>query len=161
MLIFDNNNTPIILEDIYTPTIADHFWVLDLQIMDFTLAQLVVLEEIVAPTIVLSILGFEFPLPANWNILVVDEETQQLDVVEIKDVAGKEFRAMIYGPGKARHELALISAADFYPNKLNVGPSLFKHQMLCHPVAPDAWVNVAPSDGYNKYLKEKVAGDIV
>lgn len=161
MLIFDNNNRAIILDDIYTPMVTDHFWALDLQLMDFTLSQLMVLEEIVAPTIVLSIWGFEFPLPANWNILVVDDDTQQLDVIELKDVAGKEFRALVFGPEKARHEMAVISVADYHPNKLNVGPSLFKHQMLCHPISPDAWVNVAPSDGYNKYLKEKVAGDIV
>jgi hypothetical protein len=161
MLIFDNNNRPLILDDIYTPTISDHFWVLDLQIMDFTLTQLMVLEEIISPTIMLRILGFEFTLPANWNILIVDPETQMLDVIELKDVAGKEFRALIFGPNKARHEQALISVVDYFPNKLNVGPSLFKHQMLCHPVAPDTWINVAPSDGYNKYLKDAVAGDII
>lgn len=161
MLVFDNDNKAIILDDICTPTISDHFWVLDLQMMDYTLAQLLVLEEIVAPTIVLRVMGFDFPLPANWNILVVDDETQQLDFVEVKDVAGKEFRAFVFGPDKARHEQAVISVSDYFPNKHNVGPSLSKHQMLCHPVAPDMWVNVAPSDGYNKYLKEKVAGDII
>lgn len=161
MLVLDNDNRALILDDIYTPTISDHFWVLDLQMMDYTLAQLLVLEEIVAPTIVLRVMGFEFPLPANWNILIVDDDTQQLDVIEIKDVAGKELRAFMYGPDKSRHGLATITVADYYPNHHNVGPSLSKHQMLCHPIAPDTWVNVAPSDGYNKYLKEKVAGDIV
>lgn len=161
MLVLDNDNKAIILDDIYTPTISDHFWVLDLQLMDYTLAQLLVLEEIVAPTIVLRVMGFEFPLPANWNILVVDDDTQQLDVIEVKDVAGKEFRAFVFGPDKARHQMATITVSDYFPNKHNVGPSLSKHQMLCHPISADAWVNVAPSDGYNKYLKEKVAGDII
>ncbi len=161
MLVFDNNNEPLILDNIYTPTIADHIWVLDLNMMDYTLAPLLVLEEILAPTIELSIMGFKFPLPANWNILVVDDETMQLDVVEVAEVAGKEFRAFIYGPERPRYDMAVISLSDYHPNYHNVGPSLYKYQMLCHPVAPDTWVNVAPSEAYNKYLKEALAGDIV
>lgn len=161
MLVFDNNNTPLILDSIYTPTITDHVWVLDLNLMDFTLAPLLVLEEIVAPTIELFIYGFKFVLPANWNILVVDDDTMQLDVVEISEVAGKEFKALLYGPDRPRHELATIQVTDFDPNFHNVGPSLSKHQMLCHPISPDLWVNVAPTDTYNKYLKDKAVGDII
>ena len=161
MLVFDNNNNALLLDSIYVPTLADHIWVLDLNIQDFTLAPLLVLEEIVAPTIELQILGFRFPLPANWNVLVVDDDTMQLDVVEVSEVAGKEFKALVYGPEQPRHELATISVSNYHPNFHNVGPSLYKYQMLCHPVAPGLWVNVAPSDTYNKYLKEKVAGDLV
>lgn len=160
MLVFDNNN-PIILDSIHTPTVADHFWVLDLNMMDFTLAPLLVLEEIIAPTIEMVIMGFAFPVPANWNILVVDEETSQLDVVEVAEVAGREFRAFVYGPNRPRHEMATISVSNYYPNHLTVSPSLYKYQMLCHPIAEDRWVNVAPADTYNKYLKDKIAGDIV
>ncbi len=161
MLIFDNNDQAIILDSIHTPTVADHFWVLDLNIMDFTLTPLMVLEEIVAPTIELSIMHFDFPVPANWNILVVDEETSQLDIVEVAEVAGREFNAFVYGPDRHRHEMMNISVSDYFPNHINVSPSLSKHQMLCHPIAPDRWVSVAPADTFNKYLKDTVAGDIV
>jgi len=161
MLVFDNNNDALILDSIHTPTIADHIWVLDLSMLDFTLAPLAVLEEIVSPSIQLMINGFQFVLPANWNILVCDEESMQLDVVEIAEVAGKEFRAMLYGPDHGMVETAIISATDYYPTHVSVGPSLNKHQMLCHPVAPLTWVNVAPSDTYNKYLKNLVAGDLI
>ena len=161
MLVFDNNNDALILDSIHTPTIADHIWVLDLGMLDFTLSPLAVLEEIVSPSIQLMINGFQFVLPANWNILVCDEESMQLDVVEIAEVAGKEFRAMLYGPNHGMVETAIISATDYYPSYVSVGPSLNKHQMLCHPVAPLEWVNVAPSDTYNKYLKNLVAGDLI
>ena len=161
MLVFDNNNDALILDSIHTPTIADHIWVLDLGMLDFTLAPLLVLEEIISPSIQLMVNGFQFVLPANWNILVCDNETMQLDVVEIAEVAGKEFRAMLYGPDHAMVETAVIAATDYYPTFHNVGPSLSKHQMLCHPVAPMEWVNVAPSDTYNKYLKNLVSGDLI
>ncbi len=161
MLIFDENSQPIILDSILTPTIAESLWVLDFQMEDYTLTPLAVLEETVSPSIELMIAGFRFVLPASWNILVCDEETMQLDVCEVAAVAGKEFKAFVYGPDFSMPQTSPISATDYHPNFINVGPQLSKHQMLCHPISPDAWVNVSPSDAYNKYLKGKVAGDII
>jgi len=167
MLVFDNNNDALILDSIHTPTIADHIWVLDLQMLDFTLAPLLVLEEIVSPAIELMVKttqvphGFRFTLPANWNILICDSETMQLDVTEISDIAGKEFHVLLYGPEHSMVETATVVATDYFPSRSIVGPSLNKHQMLCHPVAPQTWVNVAPSDTYNKYLKNLVSGDLI
>ena len=161
MLVLDNNNDALILDSIYTPTIADHFWVLDLNLMDYKLAPLLVLEEVVSPSIEVMIRGFQFVLPATWNVLVADDETFQLDVVEIADLAGKEFKAVVYGPTKALAELETVTVTNYHPNYQNVGPSLNKHQMLCHPISPDLWINVAPSDSFNKYLKNCVVGDII
>ena len=161
MLIFDNNSHPIILSDIYTPTVTDHIWTLDLTMMDFTLSPLLVLEEIIAPTIELMVGGFTFKLPANWNMLIVDEETSALDVVEIGDISGGRFTAFVYGPEMSRHEASTVTVMDYFPSFHNVGPSLAKHQMLCHPISPNTWVNIAPSDSYNKYLKERIVGDLV
>lgn len=161
MLIFDNNNDAIIIDNIYSPTASDSMWVLDLELMDYTLAPLAVLEEIICPTIEVMIWGFKFNLPANWNILVVDEETMQLDVAEISELAGREFKAMIHGPRMPRIEAAPIQVTDYFLNRKNVGPSINKHQMLCHPISPEAWVNITPSDVYNKYLRNIVAGDLI
>lgn len=161
MLVFDNNNDVIILDSIHTPTVSDHVWVLNLDALDFMLTPLQVLEETICPTLELFIAGFKFCLPANWNILVVDSETQQLDVVEISELPGKEFQAFVYGPKKHMPDSAVIQITDYFPNRRNVGPSINKHQMLCHPIAPDVWVNVSNSDSYNKYLKNMVVGDLI
>jgi len=164
MLIFDDNNRTIILDDIYTPTPTDYMWVLDLQIMDYTLSPLLVLEEIICPSIKIRIRGFEFFLPANWNILVFSEETSELDVVEISEVAGREFTAFVYNisdPTITRYEPGLVTVIDYVSEYVNVGPALSKHQLLCHPISPVDWVNVTPSDTYNKYLKQTVVGDII
>lgn len=161
MLIFDNQSKPIILDSIHTPTLTDYFWVLDLSMMDFTLAPLISLEEVVCPTLVLRIRGFDFALPANWNILVYDSETSQLDVVELSEACGREFTALCYGPQKTRHTPAIVSVANYYVEHKNVGPLLNKQQMLCHPIGPDEWINVAPSDAYNKYLKDRAVGDLI
>lgn len=164
MLIFDDNNRTIILDNVYTPTPTDFMWVLDLQIMDYTLAPLLVLEEIICPSIKVRIRGFEFFLPANWNMLIFSEETSELDVVEISELAGREFTAFVYDisdPLVVKYKPGIVSVLDYSPEYVNVGPSLNKHQMLCHPISPVEWVNVSPSDTYNKYLKTAVIGDII
>lgn len=160
MLVLDHNNDALVLDSIFTPTIADHIWVLDLNMMDFTLTPLLVLEEIVAPTLEILVCGFKFVLPANWNILVADADTMQLDVIEVKKLPGKQFDAFLYGPNTDRHELATITVTDYFLSHRNIGPSLNRHHMLCHPVSPEFWVNISPSDTYNKYLKNRVAGDL-
>ena len=161
MLIFDESAEPIILDSIYTPTITEYFYVLDLEMMDFTLTPLLVLEETVYPSITLKIKGFEFILPTNWNILVYAEDTHQLDVVEIGSLAGREFTAMIYGPNKSNVTPGKITVTNYTPEFKNVSPALNKSQMLCHPIGPEEWVSVSPSDTYNKYLKDKIVGDLI
>lgn len=161
MLVFDDKATPLILDDIHVPTAADHFWVLDLNLLDFTMTPLLVLEEHASEGVTVCIQEFEFTLPSNWNMLVYDEETYQLDVVSIGKLAGKEFTAAISGPLLSTIHPGKIMVTDYYPYFCDVTPSLTKHQMLCHPISPGTWVNIAPSDGYNKYLKDAYVGDLL
>jgi len=161
MLIFNSLSEPIILDDIFTPITTDHFWILDLEMLDFTLTPLYVLEEIVCPSIMVNIRGFEFPVPANWHMLVYDEETLQLDTVELSNLCGKEFVSLIYGPNLRAVLPGIVSVVDYTAEYHNVYPSLNKHQMLCHPIGPELWVNIAPTDSYNKYIKDKIIGDII
>lgn len=161
MLFFDENTKGIILEDIDTPVLADYMWVLDLNLRDFKLAPLLVFEEIICPTIEVQVLGFKFPLPASWHILIFDQETLQLDTVSISKLTDGGFTALVYGPSMANIQPAKILTVDYFGNFRNVGPSLNKFQMLCHPVSPISWVCVSPSDTYNKYLKGCVIGDLL
>lgn len=164
MLIFDDDTNAILLDSIYTPTPTEHFWVLDLQMMDYTLAPLMNLEEIVSPAIELEIYGFRFFVPSNWNILVFAEDTLQLDVVEVAEVAGREFTSFVIdaaNPSVTKYLPGVISVTDYQIERMSVAPSLSKQQMLCHPIGPKQWVNVAPSDTYNKYFRDLVVGDIL
>jgi len=161
MLIFDDNSTPIILDSIHGPTVSEHMWVLDLAILDFTLAPLLMMEEVVCPSVQLMVKGFQFILPASWNVLVYDRETAQLDVVPLSETAGREFTALVYGPKKSAPTPAIVTVTNYFVEHKNVGPSLNKHQMLCHPIGPDEWISVSPSDTYNKYLKDIIVGDLL
>lgn len=160
MIIFDENNHAIIVDSITTPMLTEYFWVLDLELMDYTLIPLMILEEIVAPTMTLQISGFKFNVPTTWSILVYAEDTMQLDVVDVAELAGRDFTAVKYGISRSTVSPGHIVVTDYQPELVNHSPSFGKHQMLCHPVGPDEWINVAPSDVYNKYLKDKVIGDI-
>lgn len=161
MLILDNNNKALILEDIFTPITSDYFWVFDLEMMDYTLTPLLVLEEINCPTIVVMVNGFCFNLPANWNILIFDDDTCQLDIVEISELAGSDFTVLSYGPNKNNVDGYKIQTINYFPTYKNIAPSLHKHQLLCYPISNDSWINISPSDGYNKYLNGCVIGDLI
>ena len=161
MLIFDNHSQPIILDSIYAPIVSDHFWVLDLALMDFTMAPLNVLEEILCPTVILRIEGFDFAVPASWNILVFDRETAQLDSVELSEAAGREFTALVYGPNMSTPTAGNVSVVDYFIEHKNINPALNKHQMLCHPIGPSSWVNISPTDVYAKYLKDACVGNLM
>lgn len=161
MIILDENERPIIIDDVTTPVLSDYFWVLDLAIRDYTLTYYNMSEEIVGPTMMIEIRGFTFALPANWCILIVADDTSQLDIAEVGDISGKDHKALIYGLDIATPILSSIRTVDFDQEGFVYAPSLGKHQMLCHPVGQNEWVNVAQSDVYNKYLKDCTIGDII
>lgn len=161
MLIFDDNSQPIIIDSICTPLISEYFWVLDLQLQDFTLTPLSVLEEIACPTVILRVEGFDFPVPAAWSILVFDRDTTQLDTIELSEAAGRDFTALVYGPNLATPTAGVVSVVDYFAERVNVNPALNKHQLLCHPIGPNTWVNIAPTDAYNKYLKNTTVSDFI
>lgn len=161
MLIFDDQSQPIILDNIYSPVPTSHMWVLDLQMMDYTLSPLVMLEETNCSSMQIAINGFEFILPSFWSILVYDTETSQLDLIELSDATGKEFTAAVYGPNQHRINPGKITVTNYFIEHKNVGPSLNKHQLLCHPISATEWVSVSPANTFNKYLKEMTIGDIL
>lgn len=161
MIVFDHESKPLILDSIFVPTITEHVWVLDLNIMDFTLAPLLLLENITCETIEVTIEGFAFNLPAVWNMLIFDEETSQLDIVKVSDLCGREFTAFVYGPKMSMARAAVIRTTDYFMEYDNIGPSLNKHMLLCHAIGPDAWIVVGANNLYNKYLKDMTIGDII
>jgi hypothetical protein len=161
MIIFDENSQPVILDNIYCPTLANYFWVLDLQMMDYTLTPLIMLEETVCSSMKLNVNGFEFILPAFWSILVFDSETSQLDLIELSDATGKDFTAFVHGPNLSHFNSGKVSITDYYVEHRNVGPALNKHQLLCHPISETEWISVSPANTFNKYLKDMTIGDIL
>jgi len=164
MVISDENSFPILISSIDTPTITDHFWVLQLSLngeMDFTLQQLKMFEEQTTPTLEFTINGYLVEAPTNWNILVYSEETAQLDVAEISDLTRSKFTAVVYEHKTGKIIPGPVSVIDYHQEALIRNPALNKHTMLCHHVGADGWICLAPTDNYNKYLKNALVGDLM
>lgn len=161
MIIVDSNGKPVFMDNIFSPTTTTDFWVLDLELVDFTLSPLSILEERTCPSLLIKTNDTSFIIPANWNILVYEPETMQLDVVTASDIAGCEFMGFGYGINKRLPSPIKLSVMEYYPNFTNVNPLLNKHQMLCHSISQDMWICISPFDVYSKYLKEISAGDLM
>lgn len=161
MLIFDEQMDTIIMDSVYHPLLTEYFYVLDLTMNDYTLTPLTALEEVYCPTLTLEVFGFQFDVPANWYILVYDIETTFLDSVNIGEVAGRNFTSFVYGDDLISPKPGQIKVVDYDANKMNVAPLMKKTQLLCHPISENKWVNITPYDLYNKYLKNRVVGDII
>ena len=160
MLILNEDNQTILLDSIYNPVKSEYFWCLDTVEQDFMLAPLLVLEEITAPTFTISLGGFNFDVPASWNILIYDNETMQIDSIELGNASGKDFRAFIYGAQENHHQGQIIRISNLTPMAKTVAPLLNKHQMLCHPISPKHWVCVTPHD-VQKHLKNLYVGNLL
>ncbi len=166
MVISDENAYPIYIESIDTGTLTEYFWVLQLGMdggndMDFTLQKLRMFEEQTTPTLEFTIGGAKVEAPTNWNILVYSEETGQLDVAEISDLTRSKFTAVVYLPKTGKIIPGPISVFDYHREARVRNPTLNKHTMLCHHVGPNGWICIAPTDNYNKYLKDAVVGDLL
>lgn len=161
MLFFNEKNETLVLDSVYDIVLSDYFWVLDLNIRDFTLSKLNSFEETISPAIKVKVKNFEFVVPAVWNILLYSEDTQQLDVMEIANLSGRQVSTLVYGHNSSRIKSAHVDVVDYFPSYRNVSPSLSKHQLLCHPIGPNEWINIAPADTYNKYLKNLMVGDLI
>ena len=161
MLVFDENDRAIIIDSVTTPLTTDYFWVLDMDIMDFTLTPLLMLEETISPHHTLNVLGFSFKVPTPWYILVYSEETMEVDTAPIKKLSGKDFTCFISGFNTPTVLPGIIRVVDYQVEDISFGPSLNKNQMLCHPIAPEMWILLSPSDMYNKYLKDCTVGNIL
>lgn len=161
MLIFDENNQTIVLNNVNDPVISDSCWVLDVAIPDYKLTKLVALEEMITPAIEIQIAGYRFTIPANWSLLVADMETTQVDCVEARNLAAKDFTALAYGPMALTAHMPVVTVTNYYPQKKIVAPIIGKTHMLCHPIAPGYWINISSQELYNKHLKNVLIGDII
>lgn len=162
MIFLDEHNIPIMIESIDIPTISEYFWSFSLKEMDFMLNEIKTFEELETSSVIVSIMGYVIELPTKWNVLIYSPETSQLDVTEVFRLAKQPFDVLVYNHRKDRveHNIATPMVLDYCPMTKLRTPSLHKNTMLCHALGPDHWVCIAPTDNYNKYLKDKVIGDL-
>lgn len=160
MLIIDENLKAVDVNNIHVPTISTHFWTYDFKILDYKLSPLIVLEEIKTPVMTIEIGSFRFNLPCKWNILVSDEDTSQVDLIDVATIAGREFDIVAFNHVRNTTHAVKIRVVDYKSEGVVVSPSIHRHQMLCHPIGPELWINLAPTDMLQKYIKDMVLGNL-
>lgn len=125
------------------------------------LSEISYIEEVVSPSIELDVDGFRFFVPASWYILVADKDTAMVDAVRASDISCNDFTALVYGPNKSKADCIAVRAVDYRQNHPNVGPSLHKNEMLCHPIDSNSWICIGSSDPYSRYLKRCSISDFL
>jgi len=161
MLMMDENNETVIIDSIYDPIKSQYFWTLNLEQRDFMLSPLLILEELVAPSIKLQIGGYGFYIPSMWNVVVFDDETTSIDTVPIFDLFGKDFKVLAYGPKCSKPYGIRGAVVDYIPEYKMAYPSLNKTQLLCHPISASLFIMISGTDSFNKYLKNADISDII
>lgn len=156
MLISNETYSSVAIRSIDEPMNTDYFWVLDLLEQDFMLSKLIMLEEFSAPTLKINVKGNLIELPAEWNILVYSPDTSTVDMVQISDLTKSNFSLFLYDHVKNKVVENVTKVMDYSSSSVVRTPSFNKNLMMCYPIGESAWIMVAPTDTYNKYLKESV-----
>lgn len=156
MFITTENNKTLEIKSIDEPMTTDYFWVCDLIQHDFMLSKLIMLEEFNAPMLTLSIRGKLVDLPAEWNILVYSPDTSEVDMVQVSDLTKSDFTIFLYDHKNSKVIETNSKIINYVSTATIRTPSFNKNNMLCHPVGDNHWIMVAPTDTFNKYLKDSV-----
>ena len=160
MIIFDENIEPYIFDSIYTPTHIEYFYIINTDIMEFTLTPLLALEELICPALLLEFNNFKFFLPTSYFILIYAAETSEVDTIQISDITNNDLPIFAYNGETDKMVDASTKVLDYIPEYKFVMPFLNKNQFLCHPIGPKTWINITPQDQYKKIAK-LVIGDFI
>lgn len=125
------------VDDVSSVIRPRHAWFYDVQVNDFLLKPILMLEETTGPTVTASINGTVVSVPASWYILIVDEETKTVDTVQIERASGA-FRAYMMHPRLNRYESVDVQLLDLNFNGTVVHLTIPRLTMICHPVGTTA-----------------------
>ena len=168
MLFLSDLNTPYIVDSLSQPMIIKHHWVFSAHMMDFKVSQISYLEESTGPAIKLKINGFSFFVPVSWNILIVDDDTFQIDTIPVTACANSKCFAFGMSPTDSKIRKFEILIEDFEPKMSLVHPMIQRATAICHPIGTvlDRQVEsnvcavMGPFD-LHKWLNGKSIGDIL
>ena len=139
MVILPDYGRPYIIDDLSAPMIVTHHWLFSGSLQDFVLGPISYLEETTGPAIRLMIEGYQFDVPAAWNILVTDNDTYMVDTVNVAKCAGNPFYAFIMTPNDTKVRTAEITIIDYIEHASLIHPLISKGHMMCHPVGPQVY----------------------
>lgn len=162
MKIFDENSNIQNIDTVNNGALDyEYFWTLNLEEQDYMLAPLLVFEEWTVSTFTLSVNDYIVKIPTNWHVLIQSNDTSQLDIIESIELMGRLFKATISGPAMTTVTPGDLIVKNYCNEEKFYSPLLHKNQMVCLPINEKQWINISPVNSYNKYLNNKVIGDLI
>ena len=149
------------------PVVPRHAWFYDATHNDFMLKPIMMLEETIGPTVKVRINTFDFYVPASWYILVVDDDTKQVDTVPITQCSSSTFKAFMMHPQLNRYELSSIQLLDLDLQGVVVHLLIPRMTLVCHPVGPTtsskdlAMSCLIGSQDVGRYMGDKSAQELL
>lgn len=170
MQVLPDYNKPYIIESISSPIVIRHCWMFSAPACDFMLEPIKYLEETSSPMLKVRVNNTEFWVPADWNILVTDRETFQLDTVPIESCASVKHEAFAFVADELKLRTLDIMVLDYQAQAgCVVHPMISKGMALVHPVGPagarlggspvQLSIIIGPHD-LHKHLNGKTVGDL-
>ena len=168
MLFLSDLNKPYIVDSLNQPMVIKHHWIFSAHMLDFKLANISYLEESSGPVVKLKINDYAFFVPATWNILVVDDDTYQIDTIPVTSCSNARYHAFAMSPTDSKMRMFEITIDDFEPKMSLVHPMIQRATAICHPIGTaidrqketDVCAIVGPFD-LHKWLNNKTIGDIL
>lgn len=132
MIILPEYGHAFTIDDVSSVVIPKYAWFYDMQLNDFLLRPIHMLEETTGPTVTARVNGTIINVPASWYMLIVDDETKTVDTVPIDRCSS--FKAYLMHPRLNRYEAIDVELLDIDYNGSVVHLTIPRLTMICHPV---------------------------
>lgn len=136
MQILPDYNFPYLIDSVNGPVIPRHCWYFNAMEHDFQLGAIRWLEETAGQAVKVRINGLEFFVPASWHLLVVDDESQYVDMVPITQCSNSAFKAFLFHPLSNNYEMSEVTLLDLSQSELCIHVDIPRGMAMCHPVGP-------------------------
>src|SRR5574343_356644 len=134
MLFLAEYGHPFILDSVNGPVVPKFSWFYSAEENDFMLKPIRLLEETIGATVVVRINGYEFDVPASWNLLVVDDDTKLVDTVPITQCSSSGYLAFMMHPETHDYYMSPIQLLDLKPSESCVHVMIPRQHMMLAPV---------------------------
>lgn len=160
MLIFGEELKPVIIGSVMDPLVTPVYWTLNLEQEDFMFANIGFLEEHSWEGKGIQFDGQYVEIPAAWYILIGDADEGSVDCIQIDDLMGQPFEAMLFEFNKSIPKTAVMEVVNAKIYTAFSFPIIPKHIMMVHPINEDSGIIISPID-QTKQIRNKTMMDFL
>jgi len=161
MLIFDDNLKPTLITSEEDPVMSTVYWTLNLEEEDFMFSYIGFLEGHDERGVGLTFDGQYVALPESWYIVLADPFDGTLDLIQVKEIRGREFEAFVVEFHRTTPRTVPMATMNSRIYQRFCHPIMPKNLMMVHPIDEYSGIIISPHDQYNKYIKNKTMMDFL